>query len=108
MCIRDRVEDDGIVVGTDADGQPRHLTVDPLPHVIEAPEWAALERGLAQRARLLDLVLADLYGPRTLVARGLLPPEIVVGHPGFLAAAAGIATRHGLVVTCLLYTSRCV
>lgn len=93
------VEDDGIVVGTDADGQPRHLTVDPLPHVIEAPEWAALERGLAQRARLLDLVLADLYGPRILVARGLLPPEIVVGHPGFLAAAAGIATRHGLVVT---------
>ena len=93
------VEDDGIVVGSDADGQPRHLAVDPLPLVIEAPEWAVLERGLAQRARLLDLVLADVYGPRTLVARGLLPPEIVVGHPGFLAPAAGIATRHRLVVT---------
>jgi uncharacterized circularly permuted ATP-grasp superfamily protein/uncharacterized alpha-E superfamily protein len=93
------VEDDGIVVGTDAEGQPRHLAVDPLPLVIGAPEWAALERGLAQRARLLDLLLADLYGPRTLVARGLLPPEIVVGHPGFLAPAAGIPTRHGLVVT---------
>lgn len=93
------VEDDGIVVGQDADGQPRHLVVDPLPHVIAAPEWAALERGLAQRAQLLDLVLADLYGPRTLVARGLLPPELVVGHPGFLPPADGVATRHGLLLT---------
>ena len=93
------VEDDGIVVAPDADGQPRHLAVDPLPLVIGASEWAGLERGLAQRARLLDLVLADLYGPRTLVTRGLLPPEIVVGHAGFLPPADGIPTRHGLLLT---------
>jgi uncharacterized circularly permuted ATP-grasp superfamily protein len=29
-------------------------------------------------------VLADLYGPRRLLRKGLVPPELVFGHPGFL------------------------
>ena len=35
-------------------------------------------------AELLNLVLSDLYGPRDLINRGLLPPELVYGHGGFL------------------------
>ena len=31
-------------------------------------------------------MLDDLYGPRDLLRRGLLPPELVFGHPGFLRA----------------------
>ena len=31
----------------------------------------------------MNLVLADLYGPQNLLTRGLLPPELVFGHPGF-------------------------
>jgi uncharacterized circularly permuted ATP-grasp superfamily protein/uncharacterized alpha-E superfamily protein len=62
--------------------------LDPLPHLVGAPEWAVLEAGLAQRARLLDLLLADVYGPRRLVDEGILPAEIVYGHPGFLRACA--------------------
>jgi uncharacterized circularly permuted ATP-grasp superfamily protein len=40
--------------------------------------------GLVQRAELLDLILTDLYGPRLLLERRLLPPEAVYGHAGFL------------------------
>src|SRR6201996_7832290 len=57
---------------------------DPIPLVISAAEFAALEAGLAQRAQLMELILADLYGPQTLLADGLVPPELVYGNPAFL------------------------
>ncbi|MCA1842525.1 MAG: circularly permuted type 2 ATP-grasp protein, partial [Actinobacteria bacterium] len=72
--------------------------LDPIPHVINASEWAGLEAGLRQRAHLLDLLLADVYGPRDLVARGVLPAEIVYGYPGFLRPCAGIPVPRRLVV----------
>ena len=55
----------------------------------------ALAAGLAQRATLLDRLLADIYGPRRVIAEGLLPPEVVLGHPGLLRACAGIVPPGG-------------
>ena len=60
--------------------------IDPIPLVVTSDEWARIESAVVQRAELLNLVLADLYGERELLARGLLPPEVVYGHPGFLRA----------------------
>ncbi|BDG72668.1 circularly permuted type 2 ATP-grasp protein [Roseomonas fluvialis] len=57
---------------------------DPLPLVLPAEEFATLEAGIAQRARLLEAVLADLYGPQRLVAEGAIPPEVVFANPAFL------------------------
>src|SRR3954451_16538687 len=60
-------------------GDPRGLErpweLDPIPLLIAPAEATALEAVLIQRARLLDLTLADLYGPQTLLSRGVLPPE---------------------------------
>ena len=58
-------------------------------------EFASLAAGLAQRATLLDRLLADIYGPRRVLAEGLLPPEVVLGHPGLLRACAGIVPPGG-------------
>ncbi|MEO0588777.1 MAG: circularly permuted type 2 ATP-grasp protein, partial [Planctomycetota bacterium] len=44
-----------------------------------------------QRARVLNMVLADLYGPQRLLTEGLLPPELVFAHPHFLRPCHGIA-----------------
>ena len=52
--------------------------------LLSGGEWAGVELGVIQRAELLNLVLTDLYGPRQLLRRGLLPAELVFGHPGFL------------------------
>ena len=62
--------------------QPWRL--DPLPVLLDAARWAELAAGLAQRAELLDRLLADLYGPRRTLRSGLLPPELVLGHAGYL------------------------
>ncbi|MEA2741873.1 MAG: hypothetical protein QOG25_244 [Acetobacteraceae bacterium] len=63
---------------------PVNWRCDPVPLVISAAEFASLETGLAQRAQLMELILADLYGPQTLLADGLVPPELVYGNSAFL------------------------
>ena len=64
--------------------------VDPIPLVFEAEPWAALQAGLEQRARLLDALLTDLYGPRDLIRRRVLPAALFLGHDGYLLPAHGV------------------
>ena len=45
---------------------------------------------MSQRVRLLDRLMADVYGPQDLLAQGLLPPALVQGHPGYLRAMHGV------------------
>lgn len=89
--LRRLVQDDGVTYGaTSPDAAPRAWAVDPLPLIIDAVEWSALEARLEQRARVLDALLADLYGERRVLRERVVPAEVVLGHPGFLAAADGI------------------
>ena len=73
----------------DPRGYTRTWELDPVPLVLGVGEWAAIEAGLEQRARLLDLVLRDLYGPQSLLKAGLLPPEPILGHAGYLRPLRG-------------------
>lgn len=84
--VRRLLLEDGVTYNAAVAGAAvaRPWVLDPVPLVVAADEWAHLEGGMAQRAELFDQVLADLYGPRRLVAEGLVPPEVVYGHPGFL------------------------
>jgi len=77
---------DGVTYRPHGADQEQPWSLDPVPMLVDENEWSGLERGLAQRAEVLDLVLADLYGPRRLLAERLLPPEIVFGHAGFVRA----------------------
>jgi uncharacterized circularly permuted ATP-grasp superfamily protein/uncharacterized alpha-E superfamily protein len=69
--------------------EPRPWKLDPLPLVLDDQEWAVLDAGLIQRAELLNAILADLYGPRRLLASGLLPPEAVLDHDEYLRPVVG-------------------
>ncbi len=71
-------------------GPDRPWELDPLPLLIGPQEWQWLSQALAQRARLLDRIAADVYGPQTLLRRGLLPPELIFGHSGFLFPCHGL------------------
>src|SRR5579864_1283425 len=80
------LDDDGVtynVYDSPAGMVPR-WQLDPVPLLLKSEEWAGVESAVIQRAELLNLVLNDLYGPRDLIRRGLLPPELVYGHAGFL------------------------
>src|SRR3954470_22695398 len=60
-------------VYADPQGADRPWGLDPLPLVLTPSEWEEIETGLAQRARLLNALLADLYGPQRLLAEGVVP-----------------------------------
>ena len=89
---RRMIHENGVTynVYDDARGMERPWELDPVPWVIGPQAWAGLEAALAQRARLLNAVLADVYGPQRLLAEGLLPPELVFAHPGFLRPCHGL------------------
>lgn len=70
--------------------EPIPWSLDTLPLVVSAADWELLESGLVQRSRLLDAVLADLYGPRSVLTEGLLPAQLVFAHPGYVRPASGI------------------
>ena len=92
-----QIQENGVTYNVYADpkGADRPWELDLLPHVIAADEWEQLAAGIAQRARLLNAVLADLYGPQRLIAEGLLPAELVFGHNNFLWPCQGITPPDG-------------
>jgi len=79
----------------DTDGGERDWPLSHVPVIIDESEWATITGGLAQRAELLEQVIADIYGPNRLIAEGLLPPELVAGNPEFLRPLVGVAPASG-------------
>jgi uncharacterized circularly permuted ATP-grasp superfamily protein/uncharacterized alpha-E superfamily protein len=72
----------GLLPGVSALEQPWRC--DPVPLPLSAGEFLALEAGLARRAVVLQALLADLHGPRRVLAEGVVPPGLVYANPGFL------------------------
>jgi uncharacterized circularly permuted ATP-grasp superfamily protein/uncharacterized alpha-E superfamily protein len=70
--------------------EPRPWHLDSLPLLVSADDWDVLEAGLVQRSRVLNAVLADLYGPRRSLTDGVLPPALLFAHPGYVRPATGI------------------
>jgi uncharacterized circularly permuted ATP-grasp superfamily protein/uncharacterized alpha-E superfamily protein len=97
LRARQHIHDNGVTYNVYGDprGAARPAELDLMPMVLEEEEWARLERGLAQRARLIDRLLADVYGPQEVLRRGLLPATLVHAHPEFLRPAHGVAPPGG-------------
>ena len=79
--------DDGVTYSRPGE-RPAAWRLDPVPLVVDAAAWREVEVGLAQRAELLNAVLVDLYGERTLLRDGILPAAAVLAHPGFTRVMA--------------------
>ncbi len=79
---------------------PRTWNLDPVPWVIESKNWSMVEKGLIQRAELLNFILKDLYGPKELLKKGLVPHEVIFCHRGFLRQCDNIpfGTNYPLAV----------
>lgn len=95
--VRRQIEDDGITynVYSEGAGPARPWSLHLLPFIIEEHEWTEIERGIAQRAGLLESIVADAYGPQQLLREALLPPALVLGHPGYLRPMVGVTPTGG-------------
>ncbi len=97
--VQRRVREDGVTYnvhaqeGTEAS---REWPLQLLPFIIDADQWAAIERGVMQRARLLNATLADVYGAQTLLHDAVLPPSLVFAHPQYLRPVHGVVPLGGV------------
>ena len=61
-----------------------------VPRMVSAPDWAALERGLVQRVRALELFLADMYGDQRILAEGAVPADLVLASKSWFPQLRGV------------------
>ena len=93
-----QIRDNGVTYNVYADegGPQRPWSLDLFPLIISAQSWNQIEVGVQQRMRLLEGVMADVYGEQQLLSHGLLPPALVHGHPGYLRPMHGVQPVGGV------------
>jgi uncharacterized circularly permuted ATP-grasp superfamily protein len=87
-----QIHDNGVSYNVYADdgGPQRPWSLGLFPLIVSPQDWQHIAAGVTQRVRLLDRLMADVYGPQDLLAQGLLPPALVQGHPDYLRAMHGV------------------
>jgi uncharacterized circularly permuted ATP-grasp superfamily protein/uncharacterized alpha-E superfamily protein len=87
-----QIKDNGITYNVYADpgGPQRPWSLDLFPMIVNANDWLDIERGVLQRVRLMEHIMANVYGSQTLLTSGLIPSALVHGHPGYIRAMHGV------------------
>jgi uncharacterized circularly permuted ATP-grasp superfamily protein/uncharacterized alpha-E superfamily protein len=94
------IRDNGVTYNVygDPQGVDRPWTLDMMPLLLDPEEWSRIEGALLQRSRLLNTILADLYGPQRLLHEGRLPPSLVLANPSFLRPCHGVRVPNDVYV----------
>jgi uncharacterized circularly permuted ATP-grasp superfamily protein len=83
-------------VYSDQRGTEKIFPICLVPRLIDADEWARVERGLVQRVRALNLFLDDIYGEQKILGAGVLPPDLILGAKFFLPRLRGLKAPGGV------------
>jgi uncharacterized circularly permuted ATP-grasp superfamily protein len=77
-------------------GVEKIFPFDMIPRIVPASEWRVLERGLAQRARALNLFIDDVYHSQRALTDRIVPRELVETAAAYLPACRGLAPPRGV------------
>lgn len=84
------------VYSNQQEGIERVWPFDILPRIITAAEWNAIEAGLKQRVRALNMFLKDIYHGQTCLKDGVLPPELIYRGKDFRREIMDIDPPHDI------------
>jgi len=84
------IRDTGVSYRSYGETGERSWPLSHVPLLIDEGEWREIEAGVAQRANLLDLTLADIYGEARLVREGVLPAAAITGSADYLRPLQGL------------------
>lgn len=92
-----RVREMGIAhdIFADPAAPGKRWEVDLVPLILARNDWQAIERALLQRTRLMNAILADVYGEQKLMRDGSIPPGLIFSDPAFLTPCHGIQPAAG-------------
>jgi uncharacterized circularly permuted ATP-grasp superfamily protein/uncharacterized alpha-E superfamily protein len=99
-AVAQQLHRDGVThnVFSEQGAATRPWSLELLPLLIEPDDWARIETGVKQRAALLQTLFCDLYGSQRLLHEGLLPPALLLRHPGYLRGMQGVRMPAGLAL----------
>ncbi|GAB3303103.1 circularly permuted type 2 ATP-grasp protein [Epidermidibacterium keratini] len=79
-------------------GEEKPFPLDAVPRVISPQDWHYLESGVAQRVRVLEAFLADIYGPGRCIKDGVIPAALISSSAHYHRQAQGIESPNGVRV----------
>lgn len=90
--IRRELREDGLTFALTPERAPVHQNeeLNPVPWIFSADQWQGIEKGIAQRARVLEALARDLLGPRRLISNGTLPAELIFSDSTYLHPCIGL------------------
>jgi len=78
------------VYGDDA-GTERLIPFDTIPRIIPAHEWSALQAGLVQRVKALNMFVHDIYHDQHIVKAGIIPAQQIYQNAQYRPEMQGIS-----------------
>jgi uncharacterized circularly permuted ATP-grasp superfamily protein len=77
-------------------GTERPFPFDLVPRIVQAQEWAWLERGLKQRIRALNAFIDDIYHEQRIVKDKVIPAEVITSAVSFRPQCVGLNPPKGV------------
>ena len=74
----------------------RNWPFDIVPRIIPATEWYAIENGLKQRVKALNMFINDLYNDQQIIKDGIFPAEVLADSKNFRPECIGIKPEGGI------------
>ena len=78
----------------DEGGTERLIPSDLIPRIIDAGEWALMEKGLVQRVTAINMFLHDVYHQQSILKAGIVPSEQVLANAQFMPMMLGLDLPH--------------
>src|SRR2546425_7588115 len=80
----------------DAAGTERIFPFDVIPRIVEATDWALIERGLKQRIQALNLFLDDIYQAQHIINDKIVPAFVIQSAKCLLPPCMGLRPPRGI------------
>ena len=74
----------------------RSWPLDLIPRIIRKREWDAIERGLIQRVRALNMFIDDLYHAQRCISDGVFPSALLENSANFRPQCVGVKPPLGV------------
>jgi uncharacterized circularly permuted ATP-grasp superfamily protein len=75
----------------DGAGTERLIPFDTIPRIIPAHEWTALQAGLAQRVKALNMFVHDIYHEQNIINAGIIPARQIYQNAQYRPEMQGIS-----------------
>jgi uncharacterized circularly permuted ATP-grasp superfamily protein len=77
-------------------GTERIFPFDIIPRIVEATDWATIERGLKQRIQALNCFIDDIYHAQKIIKNGIVPEYLIRSAKHFLLPCVGLHPARGV------------